>query len=985
MKLHLNLFKIQYIMRPILHLYLSTLLTCVPTDAAENNPPQGFVALFNGKNLDGWFGRGTEDPRLLWKMSDDELEAHKKKTRVNIKQHWSVKDGELINDGNGLYLTTNKDYADFELMVEYKTVAKADSGIYLRGVPQVQIWDTTKEGGKWNLGADKGSGGLWNNSPGAPGKNPSKRMDKPFGEWNKLRILMMGSKVTVCLNGVKVVDNAVMENFFDRKIPIFEKGPIQLQTHGGEIRWRNIFIREIPKKQSTGVNDLEIHVSRDGNDENPGTLARPLASLHRARDLVRNLRKRGAGALTVTVHEGHYYHDQPVVFTPEDSGTADAPIHYRSAPGEEVSLSGGVRFEPTWELYKDGIYKCDISSLPDFDQLFVNGHRQVRARYPNGDSTFPSESSYLKPAAIVSQAPHVKIAYDPKLFTQKRWSKPEEAIVHIFHMQNWGNMQWKVASVDYEKHQMSFGKGGQQLGATWYDKNLKRSLGMSAASRYFIDNVFEELDAEGEWYLDKVGSVLYYKPSKGVEIDKAVIEVPRLKHLLEFKGSKAAPVKHITFSGFRFCHTASTFMDTYEITSLGDWGIYRGGTVLFDGAENCGIKDSFFDAVGGNAIFVSNHARRIIVTGNLIRESGDSAICLVGKSHLNLDKSYRCKHCNFEHWWGWDKPTGEYPEACVVSNNHIHDIGVYGKQVAGVFMSLAQKNIISHNHIHDVPRAAICLHDGFWGGHVIEFNDIHDTVTETSDHGPFNSWGRERFWCVNQSHGTADHPAGTKKEIFADAKYTTVIRHNRFKDHEGWGIDLDDGSSNYHVYGNLCLGISIKLREGVYRTIENNIIIEPIVSLQTQVAYTETHDRIVSNIIVMNSKVDAPGVDVTYNHFRHNGAGIGGPFMPEDATKWADEIDYNTYFSDIGHFAAKFSTRADKRKIYSMKEWRAIGYGKHSIFADPMFVDPSKGDYRVKPGSPALKRGFKNFPMDQFGLSSDSTSRWSEYPMKKSR
>ena len=220
--------------------------------SAQNEPPEGFTALFNGKNLDGWFGHGTKDPRTLWKMSPEELEAHKEKTREDIRKHWSVENGELVNDGKGLYLTTNKDYGDFELHLEYKTVPRADSGIYLRGCPQVQIWDSTEKG-KFKLGADKGSGGLWNNSKGAPGKDPSKKMDKPFGEWNKFEITMIGERVTVIMNGEKVVDNAVMENFFDRKNPIFEKGPIQLQTHGGEIRWRNVFIREIESKPAAGA------------------------------------------------------------------------------------------------------------------------------------------------------------------------------------------------------------------------------------------------------------------------------------------------------------------------------------------------------------------------------------------------------------------------------------------------------------------------------------------------------------------------------------------------------------------------------------------------------------------------------------------------------------------------------------------------------------------------------------------------------------
>lgn len=221
-------------------------------DGKLNQPPAGFKALFDGDSLDGWFGHGTTDPRTLWKMTVEELQAHKDKTREDIRKHWSVDNGELVNDGNGLYLTTNEDYGDFELWVEYKTVPLADSGIYLRGCPQVQIWDSTEEQ-KFNIGADKGSGGLWNNSAGAAGKDPAHKMDKPFGEWNQFRIFMIGERVTVFLNGKKVVDNAVMENYFDRANPIFQRGPVQLQTHGGEIRWRNVFIREIGAAEANNL------------------------------------------------------------------------------------------------------------------------------------------------------------------------------------------------------------------------------------------------------------------------------------------------------------------------------------------------------------------------------------------------------------------------------------------------------------------------------------------------------------------------------------------------------------------------------------------------------------------------------------------------------------------------------------------------------------------------------------------------------------
>jgi hypothetical protein len=206
--------------------------------------PPGFTPLFNGQDLAGWRGGDTFDHRKLLAMPEDQRAAQIAKWTETMKAHWSIANDELVNDGQGAYATTEKDYGDFELLLEYKTVPKADSGIYLRGCPQVQIWDSTEKE-KFAIGAGKGSGALWNNSPGAPGKDPLVLADKPFGEWNSVRVIMVGARVTVWLNQKLVVDNALMENYYDRKTPVPPKGPIQLQTHGGEIRWRNIFVREI--------------------------------------------------------------------------------------------------------------------------------------------------------------------------------------------------------------------------------------------------------------------------------------------------------------------------------------------------------------------------------------------------------------------------------------------------------------------------------------------------------------------------------------------------------------------------------------------------------------------------------------------------------------------------------------------------------------------------------------------------------------------
>jgi hypothetical protein len=217
--------------------------------AQADSPPAGFTAIFNGENLDGWHARPHFSPIKLAEMPEAERQAKLDEWMADAKKHWTVEDGELVNDGHGAYLVTNKDYRDYELMIDYKTVARADSGIYLKATPQVQIWDYTDEA-KFKIGSDKGSGGLWNNSAGAPGKDPLVLADKAFGEWNRFYIRQVGARTTVKLNDKLVVDNAIMENFWDRKSPLFVTGPIELQTHGGEIRWKNIYIRELSPEQA---------------------------------------------------------------------------------------------------------------------------------------------------------------------------------------------------------------------------------------------------------------------------------------------------------------------------------------------------------------------------------------------------------------------------------------------------------------------------------------------------------------------------------------------------------------------------------------------------------------------------------------------------------------------------------------------------------------------------------------------------------------
>lgn len=214
--------------------------SCVSQEAS---PKADFKAIFNGKDLTGWHGESTMDPRALAAMAEPERAAKLAEWQKDAIAHWTVENGELVNDGHGVYLTTDGMYGDYELLIEYKTIPQADSGIYLKSNPQVQIWNHKAE--KLSDGQNKGSGGLWNNSPGAPGKDPAEIADRPFGEWNEFKIQQIGTRTSVWLNGKHVVDHAIMENYWDRKTSLVSQGPVQLQTHGGEIRWRNIKVREI--------------------------------------------------------------------------------------------------------------------------------------------------------------------------------------------------------------------------------------------------------------------------------------------------------------------------------------------------------------------------------------------------------------------------------------------------------------------------------------------------------------------------------------------------------------------------------------------------------------------------------------------------------------------------------------------------------------------------------------------------------------------
>lgn len=649
----------------------------------------------------------------------------------------------------------------------------------------------------------------------------------------------------------------------------------------------------------------EYYVSPDGSDSSSGTRQKPFATLARAQQAARHTK----GGLVI-VCEGIYYLPETLVFTPEDSGT-----EYRAVAEGKVVLSGGMKLDLKWTAWRDGVFQARVPTGLEMDQLWINGQRQWMARFPNRET---GEDLNVFDTWKLDQTAKADPSRDPLAAGRvARWADPTGGYFHALHPALWGGVQWRIT-------------GRKADGSLAMEGGTQNNRGSAIHPLYrMVENIFEELDAPGEWFHDRKSSTLYYYPLPGADLSKATVEVVRLRHLIELRGSEQQPVKQVAFRGFTFRHTARTFMDTREPLLRSDWTTYRGGAVFLAGAEECSVKDCTFDQVGGNTIFVSGYNRRITIQGCLIENSGANGIAFVGEVNavrsplLNYDDKF--DYAKLDRTPG--PLTADYPADCLVEDCLITRIGRVEKQTAGVQIAMAQGITVRHCSIYDVPRAGINIGDGCWGGHVIEHCDIFDTVKETGDHGSFNSWGRDRYWHADRKVVNREVAADPTLPLLDVVKPIT-LRNNRWRCDHGWDVDLDDGSSNYRIYNNLFLNGGLKLREGYDRQVWNNIAINN--SLHPHVWFADSGD-VVTNNIWMGAYRPA--------------------IMPGGSEKWGRVIDFNLFTSD-----------KDRRSFL------ANGCDVHSLVGDPLFLNPAKGDFRVRNESPALKLGFKNFSMNQFGV-----------------
>lgn len=702
-----------------------------------------------------------------------------------------------------------------------------------------------------------------------------------------------------------------------------------------------------------GLHSLSIReftIATNGNDSNDGSKEHPFATLEKARDAVSVLKRQSglpSGGITVWIRGGTYPLPRTFTLGPDDSGASGSPILYRAIPGERVTITGG-RALSGFVPFKGRILKTDVGTQGlkgvYFRQLFLDGKRQPLARYPNADPANPITGGWAYvDGALVPMDKDIpgedKHTLHAKAADFHHWSHPEEAEVFIYPRYNWWNDIAPVKSVDEGTRIITLSKDC--------------SYAIRPNDRYFVQNLLEELDAPGEWYLDRKNSTLYFWPPE--PLTGKTVAAPALQTLI----SLTPGTSEIIFRGMTLECCGGTAVVMKETTNC-----------LIAGCTLCNIGD-----IEGNAIWI-NGGKNNGAVGNDISGIGRNGIDLQGGDRVTLT------------------PAGNYAD-----NNHIHHVGIYFKQGVGIEIK-GCGNRASHNLIHDGPRFGILF---IGNNHVIEYNHLHHLCLETQDTGAMYTGGRDwisargsvlRYNFIHDIYGFGQENGKWITPFFA------------------WGIYLDDNTGGVDVIGNVisnCSRSCLHLHDGRDNLIQNNIFME---GGKEQVTYsgwitgdkywTRFHDDLVKGY---DSIKDQPawkgmrniGISPDQSVLSNGLVMIGNQFF-------CNIIDYrnaksclysmrnvpferNTFDYDlISHHGVPVTnsirlsdTNAAKLPA-TWQGWQQLGNDRHSLIADPLFVDPDKGNYTIRPESPAYTLGFRQIPMDKIGPYADELR--ATWPMK---
>ena len=520
---------------------------------------------------------------------------------------------------------------------------------------------------------------------------------------------------------------------------------------------------------------VTLHVSTKGNDAWSGKLAAPnaaqtdgpLATLEGAQKAVRGLKQAGlpVGGVIVQVQPGLYEVSTTLVIDQQDAGGPQTPVVYRGTGTTKPVVVGGKAIG-NWQPHQGKILKADVGAQGfkdvHFRQLLCNGKRMDLARYPNRDADNPVTGGWAyadgKPTPM-----YQNIENEPRNVLQyaeadaRQWAHPEEAEVMVFPRYNWWNDIIRIAALDRDKRIITLASDA--------------SYGIRPGDRYFVRNLLEELDAPGEWYLDKATQTLYFWPPVGANPATMVVVAPVVRTILEMKDGAA----NVTFRDF-----------TFECA--------EGTAIYLHGTTDCRIAASVIRNVGdynGSGVAISGGKRNGVV-GCDISETGRDAVSLDGGNRETLE------------------PAGNFAD-----NNYIHHMGVFYKQGVGVGCS-GVGNRISHNLIHDCPRFGIA-----WGGsdHVFEYNEIRHCDLETADCGAIYSWQVD--WTKRGTDIRYNYLHDIIGFGMENGKWASP--------HMNWGIYLDDGTCGTRVYGNIVartiLG-GVHVHGGRDNVVENNILVD---------------------------------------------------------------------------------------------------------------------------------------------------------------
>ena len=488
------------------------------------------------------------------------------------------------------------------------------------------------------------------------------------------------------------------------------------------------------------------------------------------------------------------------------------------------------------------------------------------------------------------------LVYSPKEgFVNRTWKNPKTGVVHAFHCGHWGN--WIFAVDNRDKHSNTI---------TWSHGGFQEARGCGNGAEWFVENIFEELDAPGEWFYDEMEQKLYLFPN-GTDTPTSGVGT-MLHRLFNIQGSMDRPVYNITLMNITFTQTEPTYLKSYEVPSGGDWSIHRGGAVFVEGVDGFTMQKCRFDSPGGNALFLSNYIRNAVIKASEFRYTGDSAIAAVGSVDVI------------------DGTSGNQPRGTKIVGNLAHEIGIYGKQTSAFMQALACQTEIVGNVFFNGPRAGINFNDGFGGGNRVENNLIFNMVRETNDHGPFNSWDRLPYITTVKDG----------KNPSLDPAMSTITRNFLINNYHGtWPIDHDDGSCYYNDTFNYIVYGGYKNFLGHSKTVKFNVYVYPDANIHTP---TDGYTYLSEPFCGTHSGATRDSLPSGWGEvYANNTCIIGNPDVyrfiacnPDGDVKGLIPLTYNNTFYAPNNYIYILC----KSERLTLEEFQAMGYERGSVVRD---------------------------------------------------